>query len=63
MVEEFIAGQEVPEIAERYNVPKAYVDRVIEDAQAARPKRRDFSLNRWPNRLVYSNLAGWVPGI
>lgn len=24
------------------------------------PKRWDFSLNRWPNRLVYSLLAGWV---
>jgi hypothetical protein len=49
MVEEFIAGRDVPEIAERYDVPEAYVDRVIEDAQAAKPKRWDFSLYRWPN--------------
>ena len=63
MVEEFIAGRDVPEIAKRYNVPEAYVDRVIEDAQAAKPKRWDFSLYRWPNRLFYSLLAGWIINI
>lgn len=28
-----------------------------------KPRRWDFSLNRWPNRLVYSVLAGWVVNI
>jgi hypothetical protein len=32
----------------------------IDEADTERPKRWDFSWNRWPNRLVYCLLAGWV---
>lgn len=75
MVEEFMAGTDVPTIAARYAVPEEYVDRVIEQASYAKPKRWDWSLDRWPNRLSYSLLAalminaithtglGWVIGI
>lgn len=75
MVEEFMAGTDVPTIAARYAVPEEYVDRVIEQASYAKPKRWDFSWNRWPNRLSYSLLAalainaithtglGWIIGI
>ncbi|WP_106316838.1 hypothetical protein [Actinoplanes italicus] len=75
MVSEFIAGREVPEIAARYGVAEAYVDRVIEQASLKPARRsRDWSLNPLGNRLLYSvlialvvNLAtdtwfGWVVG-
>lgn len=33
-----------------------------EEVEPEKPAKRgwDFSLNRWPNRLVYALLAGWV---
>jgi hypothetical protein len=31
MVEEFVAGADVPDIAARYAVPEAYVDRLVEE--------------------------------
>lgn len=60
MVEEFMAGTDVPTIAARYAVPEEYVDRIIEQASYAKPRRWDFSLSRWGNRIVYALLAGWV---
>jgi tetrahydromethanopterin S-methyltransferase subunit B len=58
---EFVAGADVPDIAQRYAVPEAYVDRVIEETSLVKPKRRfDASLNPWPNRLFYSLVAGTV---
>ena len=39
MVEEFMAGTDVPTIAARYAVPEEYVDRVIEQASYTKPKR------------------------
>jgi hypothetical protein len=32
----------------------------VEDVETERPKRWDFSWNRWPNRLGYSLAAGTV---
>lgn len=64
IVSEFAAGGEVPDIAERYAVPEAYVDRVVEEASYAKPKRRfDWSLNPWGNRLFYSLAAGTVANL
>lgn len=60
MVEEFVAGADVPDIAARYAVPEAYVDRLVEDATSAPAKRWDWSLERWGNRLAYSILAGFA---
>jgi hypothetical protein len=60
MVEEFVAGADVPDIAARYAVPEAYVDRLVEEASYTKPKRRDWSVNNWGNRLAYSVLAGMV---
>lgn len=58
IVNEFVGGTDVPDIAARYAVPEAYVDRVIEETSLAKPKRRDWSWNNWGNRLAYSILAG-----
>ena len=61
MVEEFLAGRTVPEIAARYNVTEEYVDRVIEEthlnepAKPAKPKR-SWSLNLIGNRIAASLL-------
>lgn len=76
MVEEFIAGAEVPDIAARYAVPEAYVDRIIEQTTLSKPKRFDWSLNPVGNRIMYSVAAalainlmtgwsaiGWVIGV
>jgi tetrahydromethanopterin S-methyltransferase subunit B len=60
MAEEFASGVDVPDIAARYAVPEAYVDRVIQDATVAKPRRHDWSLNNWGNRLAYSVIAGLV---
>jgi hypothetical protein len=60
IVDEFMAGTDVPEIAARYAVPEAYVDRVLEDASSAKRKRWDGSLNNWGNRLAYSVIAGLI---
>jgi tetrahydromethanopterin S-methyltransferase subunit B len=60
IVKEFVDGTDVPDIAARYAVPEAYVDRVIEETSLAKPKRWDWSLNRWGNRLGYSVIAGTV---
>lgn len=60
IVEEFVAGAEVQDIAARYAVPEAYVDRVIEQTSLTKPKRHDWSLNNWGNRLAYCLLAGMV---
>jgi hypothetical protein len=60
MVEEFVAGTDVPTIAARYAVPEEYVDRVVEEATYTKPKRWDWSLNRWGNRAAYSIAAGFV---
>lgn len=61
MVEEFVAGREVPDIAARYNVTEAYVDRVVEETHLDKPaKRWNWSWTNWGNRLVYCVLAGLV---
>lgn len=61
MVEEFVAGAEVPDIAARYAVPEAYVDRVVEDASRPQRRRRwDWSWRNLGNRIVYSLAAGTV---
>lgn len=57
IVGEFVAGDEVPAIAARYNVTEAYVDRVVEETSLTKPKKRDWSWNNWGNRLLYSVLA------
>lgn len=59
IVNEFVAGNDVPDIAARYAVPEAYVDRVIEETSLTKPKR-DWSLNNWGPRLLYCLLAGTV---
>jgi hypothetical protein len=68
MVEEFIAGREVPDIAARYNVTEAYVDRVVEETHLDKPaKRWNWSWTNWGNRIVYCLLAGaiinWSTGL
>jgi hypothetical protein len=68
MVEEFMAGADVPTIAARYAVPEEYVDRVIEQTHLDKPaKRWSWSWTNWGNRLVYCLLAGavinWTTGI
>lgn len=60
MAAEFADGRDVPEIAARYDVPEAYVDRIIEQATLRKPKRWSWSWNSWGNRLLYSVLAGLV---
>jgi hypothetical protein len=61
MVEEFVAGRGIPDIAARYNVTEAYVDRIIEETRLDKPaKRWSWSLENWGNRLVYSIIAGTV---
>jgi hypothetical protein len=62
MVEDWNAGLEIPDIAARYAVPPAYVDRVLDDARAAAGKKpkRDWSWNQWPNRAGYSFLTGFA---
>lgn len=74
MVSEFIEGREVPEIAARYGVAEAYVDRVIEQTDLRSKRRWDWSLNNWGNRLLYcvllalaisaatTSTIGWVTG-
>lgn len=59
IVNEFLAGHEVADIAARYAVPEAYVDRVIEETSLTKRQRRfDWSLRPWGNRLFYSLIAG-----
>lgn len=60
MIEEFLGGTEVPEIAARYGVHEAYVDRVIEQTSRAEPKRWSWSIQNWGNRVLYSLLAGFA---
>jgi hypothetical protein len=74
IADEFAAGAEVPDIAARYAVPTAYVDRVIEEAVHRKPQGRDWSLKPLGNRVLYSvlialavNVAssswhGWIVG-
>lgn len=58
IVDEFVSGREVPDIAARYNVPEEYVDRVIEETSLSKPaKRWDGSWRNWGNRIAYSVLA------
>jgi hypothetical protein len=59
MAVEFTEGRPVPEIAARYGVTEAYVDRVIEQTSLAKPKGT-WSLDHWVNRLVVSLIVGWL---
>jgi hypothetical protein len=62
MVDEFLAGAQVPTIAERYAVSEAYVDRVIEETSLSKPQRRRFTSSGRArgNRIVYSLVVGWL---
>lgn len=60
MISEFMAGTPVPLIAERYNVPEAYVDRVIEETSFTGKPKRSWSINLLGNRVVYSIVIGWL---
>lgn len=72
---EYAAGTEVPDIAARYAVPEAYVDRVIEEAVMTKSPGRDWGMNPLGNRIMYSvvialfiNVAtssalGWIVGV
>lgn len=59
IVDEFVAGRDVPDIAARYGVPEQYVDRIIEETSLSKPakRQRDWSWNNWGNRIAYSVLA------
>lgn len=59
IVGEFVAGADVPDIAQRYAVPEAYVDRVIEETSLTK-RKHGWSFNSLGNRVVYSVLAGLV---
>lgn len=67
IVNDFVAGSDVPAIAARYAVSEEYVDQVIDqthlDKKIVVKAKRDWSLNRWGNRLVYSIIAGFVVNI
>lgn len=52
-----MAGREVPEIAARYNVTEAYVDRVIEQTSFAKKPKRDRSGTRWAAAICVSVVA------
>lgn len=56
---EYADGREAPEIAARYDVPEAYVERVIEEAVVARPERRR-GLDSTGNRAALALLIGWL---
>lgn len=62
IVNEFVAGKQVPEIAARYDLPEEYVDRVIEQTDLSKPEKRkwDHSWSNWGNRIAYSALAAIV---
>jgi hypothetical protein len=60
IVNEFVSGAEVPDIAARYAVPEAYVDRVIEETDLSAKPKRSWTLQHWSNRLAASLLAGLV---
>lgn len=58
--DEYAGGREIPEIAARYAVDPAYVERVIEDATLARPARSRWSPVNQGNRIFFSVLVGWL---
>ncbi|WP_145830908.1 hypothetical protein [Actinoplanes teichomyceticus] len=62
MASEYAAGREIPEIAARYDVPVAYVKRVIEEAAAAplQPVRSRWSLGYQGNRALLALVLGWL---
>jgi hypothetical protein len=53
----------VQDIAARYDVPEAYVDRVIEETSFTKPKRLSWNLDNWGNRLALALVAGIVVNI
>lgn len=59
---EYASGREVPDIAARYDVPVAYVDRVIEDAVTPPPQPAvsRWSLSNQGNRVFLALLIGWL---
>lgn len=67
IVNEFVAGSEVPEIAARYAVSEDYIDRLIEQTHVDKPikvrRKHDWSWNNWGNRLVYCIAAGFVTNL
>lgn len=64
IVNEFVAGSDVPTIAAHHAVSEEYVDHLIDqthlDKKIVVKAKRDWSLNQWANRLMYSILAGIV---
>lgn len=63
IVEEFVAGAEVPTIAARYAVPEEYVDRLVEETSFTAKPKRSWSMNNWGNRLFYSVAAGFFVNV
>ena len=59
IAEEFATGTDIPEIAARYGLSEAYVDRIIEQATLTKPYR-EKGLANWGNRLVLSLAVGWL---
>ena len=64
MINEFVAGADVPTIAARYSVSEEYVDQLVDQTHLDKPitvkRKHDWSWNPWGNRLLYSLLAGTV---
>ena len=67
MINEFVAGDDVPTIAARYSVSEEYVDHLVDQTHLDKPikVRRpfDWSWNPWGNRLAYSLVAGLVVNV
>lgn len=56
---EYAEGVEVKDIAARYAVTEAYVERVVEVATTARPARR-LGLGSVGNRVLIAVAAAWL---
>jgi len=68
IINEFVAGDDVPTIAARYSVSEEYVDHLVGQTHLDKPikvrrRRFDWSWNPWGNRLVYCVLAGILVSI
>lgn len=67
IVNEFVAGADVPTIAARYAVSEDYVDELIDHTHVDKPikvkRKHDWSWNNWGNRLVYCIAAGFVTNL
>ena len=67
IINEFVAGEDVPTLAARYRVSEEYVDHLVDQTHLDKPitvrRKFDWSWNPWGNRLVYCVLAGILVGL